>query len=237
MRTRPTDLAQYELLHGQSEYPYDFKDAPCTELVVDVFADRPVSIFLHVRKGSVDKWVPLISGQRRIELRGRFANCVGLAIHGPKESTINALVLGHPVGLDPIDYTPAVMHTDVPSLSETDKLRREFRALLDARLPERKPKHVEVDPELMGDEIPSAAGPGFEIDDDDPLDPADGVLLQDEPSRDPIPDDHRAGPDLDRGSQRTRSRERRDELASSDLEPADPAPDPEPVPTAPAGRS
>lgn len=200
MKVRATDLAQYELLHGSTEYPYEFATAPSTELHVDLFADRPCSIFLHVRKGSIDRWVAVVSGERRIDLRGRFANVVGLAIHSSKEATINALVVGNPLGVDKLDYTPAVMHTEMPVQSEADKLRREFKAMLDARFPERERKtNVEIDPDLMGDEIPERAGRGFEIDDDDPLDPADGVQLEDEPHGDPRQDDRRARQDLDRG--------------------------------------
>lgn len=229
MKVRPTDLAQYELLHGQTEYPYDFPAAPSIELLVDIFADRPCSVFLHVRKASVDRWVPIVSGQRRIELRGRFSNTVGLAIHCAKEGTINALVVGNPVGIDPVDYTPVVMHPELPALGVEDKLRREFRAMLDARLgPPKTKKEIELDPELMGDEIPERAGPGFEIDDDDLLDPEPwSVQQQDEPARDPVPDDNRARPSTDRGSEAPGKRERGGKPAPSDKRTADDAPIPD----------
>lgn len=224
MKVRPTDLAQYELLHGSTEYPYEFTTAPCTELSVDLFSDRPCSIFLHVIKGSIDRWVAVVSGQRRIELRGRFSNVVGLAIHSAKEATINALVVGHPVGLDKIDYTPAVMHTEMPVETPEDRLRREFKAMLDARFPqpERK-KDVDIDPELMGDEIPEVAGKGFEIDDDDPLDPEPWVVrYPDESDGDPAPSDNRTGPDTARGSSQP-SGGGGNEPPASDKPPAAPA--------------
>lgn len=215
MKKRPTDLAQYELLHGKTEYDYEFPTAPSCELLVDVYSDRPAHLYLHIVKGSIDRWVNVVSSERRIEFRGRFANCVGARIHCAKEATLNCLVIGNPVGVDPVDYTPAVMHAEIPQLSEADKLRREFRAMLDARLPQRTPKkEIDVDPDLMGDEIPQLAGGNFEIADDDPLDPMPGIDLelheQAEPHRDPVPDPDRTRPDPDRGSA-----------------PAAPAPDPD----------
>lgn len=192
MKPKQTDLAQYELLHGETEYDFEFADAPSTELLIDVFSDKPASLFLHIVRHPIDKWVPVVSSHRHIEFRGRFANCAGARLSCPKDATLNALIIGNPVGIDPIDYTPrtAKLMPEAPSVAEL--VAREVKKLL----PQKPQREIHPDPELMGDEIAEQHS-GFEIDDDDPLDPAPGVVLQDEPDGDPGPDPDRTGADPD----------------------------------------
>lgn len=225
MKQRPTDLAQYELLHGETNYDFDFKLAPATELLVDVYADKPVSCFLHIRKGEIDRWIPVVSGERRIELRARFSNLVGVRLSCSKDATLNCLVVGNSIGIDPIDYTPRTAKLEMPAPTMAELVAKEVKKLL----PTRPQRETVTDPELMGDEI-AEKHQGFEIDDNDPLDPADGVVLEpDEPARNPLPDDSGTGPDTDRGPERARARERRDELTAPDKRPAS-TPDAKPRP-------
>lgn len=195
MRPKQTDLATYELLHGETQYEYAFATAPSIELLVDLFADKPASLYLHIVKGDIDRWVNVVPGERRIEFRGRYANCVGVRVHCAKDAVINALVIGHPVGIDPIDYTPrtAKLEPEAPSMAEL--VAREVKKLL----PQKPQREVHPDPELMGDEI-AERHTGFEIDDDDPLDPLPGIVLEDDTDRDPGEDDRGARQDPDRGS-------------------------------------
>lgn len=175
MKIKQTDLAQYELLHGDTTYDFDFKPAPSTELLIDVYADRPCSLFLHIVRDSIDKWVNVISGERRLDFRGRFANCVGARIHTTKECTLNAFVGGHPVGVDGIDYTPRTAKLQIPEPSLAELVAKEVRKML----PQKTPREVHPDPELMGDEI-AEKFQGYEIDDDDPLDGDAEQLHQDD---------------------------------------------------------
>lgn len=196
MKAKQTDLATYELLTGDTQYEFEFPAAPSTELLVDVFADRPASLYLHIVKGSIDRWVNVVPSERRIEFRGRFANCVGARLHCAKECVLNVLVIGHPVGVDPIDYTPrtAKLEPEAPTMAQL--VAREVKKLM----PQRPQREVHPDPELMGDEI-AERNAGFEIDDDDPLDPLPGIVLdEDDAAGDPRPADRGAGTDTDRGS-------------------------------------
>lgn len=187
MKVKTTDLAQYELLNGDTTYEFDFPLAPSVELLIDIYADRPCSLFLHIVRNEIDKWVPVVSSERRLEFRGRFGNCVGARIHAPKDATLNALVIGNPVGVDPINYTPRTAKLEVPQPTMGELVAREVRKLL----PPKPQREVHPDPELMGDEI-AEQHRGYEIDDDDPLDGFVDGVLEDEPARDPRPDPDRA---------------------------------------------
>lgn len=196
MKVKQTDLAQYELLHGETEYDFDFRTAPSTELLIDIYADKPVSLFLHIVRGSIDKWVNVVSGQRRVDFRGRFANCTGARISASKECTINAFVGGHPVGVDGLDYKPRVANLEVKEPTVAELVAREVRKLL----PQKSVRENHPDPELMGDEIAEKFR-GYEIDDDDPLDgDHPGSVHEDDAPGDPRPDPGEARVDPDPGS-------------------------------------
>jgi len=203
MKPPTLDLSAYDLLQGETKYEFPFPaGAINTEVTIDVYADKAVSLHFHIARDGIDKHVPISGGERRIDIRGRFAHLRGATISASKDATIYAFVRAVAVQVVEAQRAPRMATTELPQLTPQEIARQEMRKELRRLFPEKfKDKSEPVDPELMGDEIPERAGKGYEIEDDDELDPLPGfepdprVLDQAEPQRDPGQSDNRTRQD------------------------------------------
>lgn len=199
MKPPTTDLSTFDVLQGEGRYEFSFQeDALNTEVLVDIYSDKAVSLHFQIVRDGTERWVPMVGGERRIELRGRFAHLKGCAISASKEAVIYAFVRAIPVQVAEQPRQPRVAHLELPKLSPEMAAVQEMRKELRRMFPEKfKDKTPTIDPELMGDEIPTRAGAGYEIEDDDDIDPLPGFerVREDEPAGDPGAGGDRAGED------------------------------------------